>query len=196
MSHILLAALVAALGAAMAVGSPSLRRLRRPRAIALPQWVRRRRAAAPKGEGALAAELPDALGLIAVCLEAGRPMVGAVEAVARISPPATGRLLAEVAAQLALGRDGPEAWRALREHPVWGRPAADIARAERSGTSLSSVLRVHAEDARQEHRDAQLKAARTVGVRSVLPLMLCFLPAFMLVGVVPIIAGLLANFFG
>ncbi|MBB1508439.1 type II secretion system F family protein [Tessaracoccus sp. MC1756] len=145
--------------------------------------------------GELAAELPDALGFLRVCLEAGQPMSAAVEAVADVSPPATQKLLREVAAQLALGRAGPEAWARLRQHPVWGQPAADIARAERSGASLSGVLRVHAEDARQDFRDRSLKAARTVGVRSVVPLMACFLPAFMLVGVVPIIAGLIQNFF-
>ena len=41
-----------------------------------------------------------------------------------------------------------------------------------------------------------VKEARKVGVRSVVPLMACFLPAFILVGVVPIVAGLLRDFFG
>lgn len=54
---------------------------------------------------------------------------------------------------------------------------------------------MHAEDARQESRDQALKQARTVGVRSVIPLMACFLPAFVLIGVVPIIAGLIQGFF-
>ncbi|NHB85425.1 hypothetical protein G7085_14540 [Tessaracoccus sp. HDW20] len=74
--------------------------------------------------------------------------------------------------------------------------ARDVARAERSGTALADVLRTHAEDARRDCHDEAQKAARRVGVRSVVPLMVCFLPAFILVGVVPIIAGLLSGFFG
>jgi len=37
--------------------------------------------------------------------------------------------------------------------------------------------------------------ARRVGVRSVLPLMTCFLPSFLLLGVVPIIGGVVGHLF-
>ncbi len=143
-----------------------------------------------------AAQVAEALDLLAVCLDVGRPMSLAVAAVAEASPEPSRALLRRVGAHLALGRAGPEAWEELRDDPVWGSVAVDIARAERSGTPVAALLRVHAEDARRESRDAAIKAARTVGVRSVMPLMLCFLPAFILVGVVPIIAGLLRGFFG
>ncbi|HSO70247.1 MAG TPA: type II secretion system F family protein [Arachnia sp.] len=153
--------------------------------------------AAPRPDWSmLTRELPDALDFLAVCMDAGLPTAHAVGEVARVSPSATRRLLQEVAAQLALGRAGPAAWESLRSHPVWGRVAVDVIRAEHAGTALAGVLRDHAEDARQEHRDAAARRARTVGVRSVVPLMACFLPAFMAVGVVPIIASLMQSFFG
>lgn len=193
MNQVEVAAVLAVLGVVVALGPPSLSRLESRRAFAVPGRLGRRAVKAPD-VAALTAQLPAALGFLAVCLDAGQPMVRAVDAVARVSPPATRRLLQEVAAQLALGRAGPEAWEGLRSHPVWGRVAADIARSQRSGTSLAGVLRMHADDGRQEARDAALKAARTVGVRSVIPLMACFLPAFFLIGVVPIVAGLLSNF--
>lgn len=144
----------------------------------------------------LTIELPEALEFLAVCLDAGQPVGHAVTAVAKVSPEATRSLLERVAAQVALGRAGPSAWEDLRGHRVWGRVAADIARAERSGTGLADVLRMHAEDGRRDARDLAVKEARKVGVRSVVPLMACFLPAFILVGVVPIVAGLLRDFFG
>lgn len=144
----------------------------------------------------LTIELPEALEFLAVCLDAGQPVGHAVTAVAKVSPEATRSLLEGVAAQVALGRAGPSAWEDLRGHSVWGRVAADIARAERSGTGLADVLRMHAEDGRRDARDLAVKEARKVGVRSVVPLMACFLPAFILVGVVPIVAGLLRDFFG
>ncbi len=144
----------------------------------------------------LTIELPEALEFLAVCLDAGQPVGHAVTAMAKVSPEATRSLLERVAAQVALGRAGPSAWEDLRGHRVWGRVAADIARAERSGTGLADVLRMHAEDGRRDARDLAVKEARKVGVRSVVPLMACFLPAFILVGVVPIVAGLLRDFFG
>ena len=196
MNDLVLPAVLAAVAVLVSVRPPAsaLGRLTPGVRLAIPEWVRRR-FEPPADTTRLATELPDTLGFLAVCLDAGQPMAGAVHAVARISPPATADLLQGVAAQLALGRAGPQAWETLRAHPIWGPVAADIARAERSGTALTGVLRVHAEDIRQDSRDRALKAARTVGVRSVIPLMVCFLPAFMLIGVIPIIAGLLANFF-
>ena len=144
----------------------------------------------------LAEQLPEALDFLAVCLEAGLPIARAVATVSAVSPPATRDLLDEVATRLALGSAGELAWASLRLHPCWGRAAADIARAQRSGTALTGVLRMHADDARRQARDLAAKRARTVGVRSVIPLVACFLPAFVLVGVVPIVAGLLAGFLG
>lgn len=193
MSDMVIAAAVAALGVALALAPPSMARLAPAGKFARRGWlVGRGRGPEPPG---LRTQLPDALGLMAVCLDAGLPLVAAIRVVAQVSPPATAQLLSEVGAQLTLGRAGADAWRELRDHQVWGRVATDIARAERSGAALSEVLRVHAEDARQEARDEALKVARTLGVRSVLPLMVCFLPAFMLIGVVPIVAGLIGNFF-
>ncbi|MFZ2260527.1 MAG: type II secretion protein F, partial [Luteococcus japonicus] len=66
----------------------------------------------------------------------------------------------------------------------------DLARSSETGSAAARVLRQHAQDLRVAVRDAQLGRARAVGVRSVLPLMACFLPAFLLTGVVPVVAGL------
>lgn len=144
-------------------------------------------------DGELRVELPDALDFLAACLEAGLPLSQAVPAVAAVSPAATGRLLGTVSARLAAGLSSGEAWQELRDHAVWGRVAADVGGAQRWGTSVAGLLRAHADDTRRGQEDEAMRRARTVGVRSVLPLMLCFLPAFILVGVVPIVAGLVRN---
>lgn len=143
-----------------------------------------------------ARELPDALDFLAVCLEAGAPSAAAVQTVADVSPPTTATLLRRVLAHLEVGRTAEEAWAELRDHPIWGLPARDLVRSARSGTSLVTTLRLHADDARIAARDRATKRARKVGVKSVLPLMACFLPAFVLIGVVPIIASLLGRFLG
>ena len=48
---------------------------------------------------------------------------------------------------------------------------------------------MHADEARAERTAAVEIAARQVGVRSVLPLMLCFIPAFLLLGIVPTVVS-------
>lgn len=160
--------------------------------VGLAWWLGRMR---PKEDQRAARdELPEALDFLAVCIESGATPVAAVEIVSNVSPPATASLLAKVSAHLAVGRTPEEAWEALREHPVWGLPARDLMRSARSGTGLVEILHAHAEDARAAKRDAELKSARTAGVKSVIPLMACFLPAFILVGVVPIIAALILDF--
>lgn len=166
-------------------------RVRHALSVLRQRWRRRRGADAP-----LVQQLPEALDLLAACLDAGLPMLAAVATVADASPPATKALLGGVAADMRLGRVGGLAWGEVRSHPVWGRVAGDLARAERSGLALADGLRAQAEDARAQAREAAVTAARTVGVRSVVPLMACFLPAFVLVGVVPIIASLLGDFLG
>lgn len=58
---------------------------------------------------------------------------------------------------------------------------------------LLDALNHHARAARQRRQAAWQVAARAVGVRSVLPLMTCFLPAFLLLGVVPSVVSAIAN---
>lgn len=148
----------------------------------------------PNDDRLARAELPEALEFLSVCLESGATSMAAVETVASISPPTTQQVLQQVASHLAVGRTPEDAWAALGDHPVWGEASRELARSARSGTALAEVLVAHAEDARQERRDAELRRARSVGVKSVLPLMACFLPAFILVGVIPIIGALIQQF--
>lgn len=181
---------------------PPLSRLE-PRPSPLPGWVgkawawaARRRSGRRKTDRDVVRELPETLDLLAVCLEAGAPMTNAIATVAEVSPSATAAILHGIDAQLQVGRDPQDAWGSLADHPDWGPPARDAARSARSGTSLVECLRVHADEARRRRREQETKQARSVGVKSVQPLALCFLPAFVLIGVVPLVASLLGTFTG
>ena len=181
---------------------PPLSRLE-PRPSPLPGWVgkawawaARRRSGRRKTDRDVVRELPETLDLLAVCLEAGAPMTNAIATVAEVSPAATAAILHGIDAQLQVGRDPQDAWGSLAGHPDWGPPARDAARSARSGTSLVECLRVHADEARRRRREQETKQARSVGVKSVQPLALCFLPAFVLIGVVPLVASLLGTFTG
>ena len=148
----------------------------------------------------LAEQLPEALGLLVGALSAGSPTRTAVEEVAAVCPTETRQVLESVLNHIRVGRSEEEAWAEVASDdvlaPVWGRPARDLARNANSGAAIIEVLRWHATESAEVRRSDIEKQAKTVGIRSVLPLMTCFLPAFVLVGVVPIIAGLVGGYLG
>jgi pilus assembly protein TadC len=141
----------------------------------------------------LAAALPLALELLAACLGGGAAPALAVAAVAAASPGACGRRLSQVGSALGLGSPPDEAWAALGTgRDGAGAAARALARAAEGGAPVAeSVKRVAADARRRQAAEARRRAAR-VGVLAVLPLGACFLPAFVLLGVVPAVLGLAA----
>lgn len=140
---------------------------------------------------AVAAELPLALDLLAACLAGGAVPRDAVAAVAEGVGGPCGSRLAVVAARLGLGAPAPEAWAYLGtgRGPA-GAAARAMARAATGGAPVAAAVQRVADDARRDARAAAERAARRAGVLAVGPLGLCFLPAFLLVGVVPAVVGL------
>ncbi|MBA8794002.1 Flp pilus assembly protein TadB [Friedmanniella endophytica] len=130
-------------------------------------------------------DLPHLLDLLAAGLGAGLPLRVAVGQVGPLVGGPLGEALDQVLRQIELGVPEARAWRALRDHPALGRLSLDLARSVDSGLRLSATLAHHASDARGSRRAALEARARSVGVHSVPPLMVCFLPAFLLIGVVP-----------
>ncbi|MBO0818666.1 MAG: type II secretion system F family protein [Actinobacteria bacterium] len=138
----------------------------------------------------LAADLPAAADLLAACLLSGAPMVDAAEAVAAaLDGPVSGPLR-EVAAAIRLGADPPEAWRALDTRPELAPLSRAVARAMAGGAPLADALTRLADDRRRALRAEAAAAAHRVGVRAAAPLGLCFLPAFVLIGVTPVVASI------
>lgn len=141
----------------------------------------------------LAADLPAAADLLAACLLSGAPMVDAAEAVAAaLDGPLSGPLR-EVAAAIRLGADPPEAWRALDARPELAPLSRAVARAMAGGAPLADALTRLADDRRRSLRAEAAAAAHRVGVRAAAPLGLCFLPAFVLIGVTPVVASIAAT---
>lgn len=137
------------------------------------------------------ADLPQALELMAAALDAGLPLRSSTRAVAAEFEGPVAEDLGLVLTAVDLGVAEGEAWRELSEDDVWRRVALDLARSAESGTMLVHTLRHHAADARAARVAQTQVRARAVGVRSVLPLMVCFMPAFLLIGVVPTVASAL-----
>lgn len=171
-----------AVGAAVAVGGPRVLARLEPRA------VREERAQ-------LLRDLPLLLDLLASCLAGGAPLPHAAAAVAEAVPGPAGRRLTAVAACLDVGSPAAEAWRALAgttaDDPL--APAArTLVRAADGGAPVAVAVSRLAAEARTEARARGEQAARRVGVLAVAPLGLCFLPAFVLLGIVPVVVGLAA----
>jgi pilus assembly protein TadC len=141
----------------------------------------------------LTADTPLVLELLAACVAGGAPPAAAVVAVATAVQGPAGARLTAVAAALAVGSPPAQAWAALsggdRADPL--APAARaLARAAEGGAPVAAAVSRLAAEARADARLRGEQAARRVGVLAVAPLGLCFLPAFVLLGVVPVVIGL------
>jgi pilus assembly protein TadC len=174
------AGLVAGVLAAM-VGGLALRRLETPQA-------RRERAVAR-------ADLPFAADLLAAALRAGAPPDRAALVVGEVLGGPVGTRLARVGRALRLGATPEAAWAHLADLPGGLRFAGAATRSADRGTALTRTLDRQAADLRVAKVAAAEAAARRVGVLVVLPVGLCFLPAFVLVGVVPVVVAIVHDLF-
>jgi pilus assembly protein TadC len=116
-----------------------------------------------------------------------------VEAVAGAVGGPLGEELARVAARIRLGADPAEEWLKLAGDPTLAPLGRAAARAATGGAPVAATLARLARDQRRTARAAASARARTAGIRAVAPLGLCFLPAFIVLGIVPAIAGMAGN---
>lgn len=137
----------------------------------------------------LAAAVPHVVDLMAACLAAGLSPSAAVEQITEAVEPPVRDVLAALSARLRLGVDPVTVWSDLAGHPQLGGLGRSLARATSSGASVADALQRLADDARRSTRADVETRARSVGVRAAVPLGVCLLPAFVLVGVVPLVAG-------
>ncbi|WP_080043727.1 type II secretion system F family protein [[Actinomadura] parvosata] len=137
-----------------------------------------------------AADLPFAADLMTACLRAGRPVAAATETTAKAIGGPVGERLTWASTQLRLGADPDPTWASLAKDPAMGQLARAMSRATQSGAPMADVLTRLSDDARDASRATAVAAARSVGVKAVAPLGLCFLPAFVLLGIIPVVAGL------
>ncbi|WP_082309876.1 type II secretion system F family protein [Nonomuraea sp. SBT364] len=138
----------------------------------------------------IATDLPFAADLMASCLLAGQPVSAATDIAANATGGPLGDRLTWVSVQLRLGADPEPTWAFLARDPATAQLSRAMSRAAQSGAPVADVLTRLADDARESARATSVAAARSVGVKAVAPLGLCFLPAFVLLGIIPIVAGL------
>ena len=142
---------------------------------------------------ALVRDLPGACDLLAVCLTAGLPVGTALAGVGVAVGGPVGDQLRAVADLLRLGAEPRQAWApAPPELAPLGRV---LIRAGESGSTVTAALRALAAESRTSTRARTEGAVRRAGVWVLAPLGLCFLPAFVCLGVVPLVLGIAGDVF-
>ncbi|MEV0320785.1 type II secretion system F family protein [Streptomyces sp. NPDC050658] len=156
------------------------------------RWWRGRAAAGDPGFDAAEAsrQLPLAADLLAACVAAGAGPVVAARAVGEALEGPVGERLAHGAAEMRLGSEPADAWRRLGTIPGAGPLARLLERAGESGAPAAEPVARLAADCRADRARAATAAARRAGVLMTAPVGLCFLPAFIAVGVLPVVIGL------
>ncbi|MFD0805897.1 type II secretion system F family protein [Nocardioides caeni] len=148
-----------------------------------PVGERRRREAARR-------ELPHVVSLLGSALRSGLAAPDAVELVVRaLAGPAADRLLPWTA-RLRLGEDPAAVWSGLAADPALGTLGRALLRAHRSGAPVADAVDALAAELAEHARGEVEDRARSVGVRAAVPLGVCLLPAFVLLGIVPLVVGL------
>lgn len=97
--------------------------------------------------------------------------------------------LGRAMALLNLG-GGKDAWLTLAEHSLFGPIARQAAQQTRAGTSLADGMHQQAEHLRRVAADKATAGAEKVLIALAAPLTLCFLPAFVFVGLIPLAIGM------
>ncbi|MET8450946.1 type II secretion system F family protein [Streptomyces sp. NPDC005209] len=168
-------------------------------AVGLWRWRRLQGQAGPAEEydaAQAARQLPLAADLLAACIAAGAGPVIAAQAVGEALAGPVGEGLARGAAEVRLGGEPADAWRRLAAMPGADALARLLERADESGLPAAGPVARLAADARADWARTATARARRAAVMVTAPVGLCFLPAFIAVGVLPVVIGLAGGVVG
>lgn len=138
-------------------------------------------------------DLPAVVALLASALRSGAAPGDAIRLVTRALPGPAADRLGPVVARLALGVPAATVWADLAADPDLGPLGRTMARAHDSGAAVTPAVERLADDLARRARATVEDRARAVGVKAAVPLGLCLLPAFVLIGIVPLVAALLGS---
>jgi len=138
-------------------------------------------------------DLPVGVDLLAACLHAGGSAEGSLLVVGDALGGPVGEELARIHHRLDMGVDPVQVWRGVAEHPQLGPLGRAVGRAHESGASVSRAVEQLAAELRERAAAEVETRARAIEVRTAAPLGLCLLPAFVVLGVVPLVAGVFGS---
>lgn len=135
-------------------------------------------------------QLPFAADLLAACLAAGAGPVEAAEVVGESLGGPVGERLARAGAELRLGGEPGAGWGRLAEIPGARALAECLERAARTGAPASEPVSRLASALREDRARQATARAQRAAVLITAPVGLCFLPAFLAIGVAPVVIGM------
>lgn len=133
------------------------------------------------------------LDLLAAGMRAGAPFPQAAFAVAAADGGPIGDRLTRFAQAVNLGATAAESAPELGLLPGADRLARQIDRSSTSGAAVAGGLEQLAASLREEHRSRTEEQAGRAAVAMVGPLCACFLPAFVVAGIGPVVFGIVAD---
>jgi tight adherence protein C len=142
-------------------------------------------------------ELPDAIDLLTLSVEAGMGFEGAVAQIAATMPGALSREFARMLHEMQMGMRRADALRALSERTTvieLRTVCTSLLQATELGIPIVDVLREMAKEMRIRRRQNAETAAAKVPVKVVFPLVLCLLPALFVVVIGPGVIRILGAF--
>jgi pilus assembly protein TadC len=139
------------------------------------------------------ADVPLLLELLGAALDAGLAIPWALKLVAGVSTARIRTELSQVVAGLQIGASWEHSWQGMSDRGAVGQLHSALSFAALTGAPAAPLLyAAAAQRRRQAQRDAEKKAA-ALGVRLVVPLGLCSLPAFICLGIVPVVVAMIPS---
>jgi tight adherence protein C len=144
-------------------------------------------------------DLPDALDLMVVCVEAGQGLNAAIKRVAddlQFSSPTLAQELRKVNLEIGAGREREQALRGLAERTGVEEVTSlcnILIQSDRLGTSMSQTLKVQSETLRTTRRQKLEEMAAKTPVKLVFPLILFIFPTILVVILGPAMIRIMEN---
>lgn len=171
--------------AAMAVallygkGTPRAVEMSAPRGILTPDMA------------AEAISVPLLLELLGTALDSGLAVQSALRAVAEVAGQRLRKSLLQVVAGLEIGASWQDSWAGNLDHEDLVQIHDALSFGALTGASAAPLLYAQAQHFRTDAARKGQKRAAALGVKLVLPLGLCSLPAFIALGVVPVVMAMI-----
>jgi pilus assembly protein TadC len=154
-------------------------------------WPEAGAAAGRHGPGL--ADVPLLLELLAAALDAGLPIPWALRLVAGVASAPIREALDKVVAGLQMGASWEHVWESARGVGPVEQIQGALSFAALTGAPAAPLLFAEARQRRrQQQREAEKRAA-ALGVKLVVPLGLCSLPAFVCLGIVPVVMAMVPS---
>lgn len=140
------------------------------------------------------ADVPLLLDLLGAALEAGLAIPWALDLVAGVSTPRIRAGLSQVVAGLQIGASWEHSWEGVQHIDEVGQLQAALSFAALTGAPAAPLLYAEAAQRRRRAQREAEKRAAALGVKLVVPLGLCSLPAFICLGIVPVVVAMVPTF--